>query len=307
MNLIKSYHNFSHTGDYCAELSILYKHITIDDTPIEVILSVHHDKTRFIVDSCGKLYMLLYRKVNHLVPDTAILLYDAAVTGICIKKILYNGYLFLILDEDGNLYGEKYFHVQKNELELFKTDVVDIVTIGGSYFTVDVNYNITCEESENMFYVEKYGLNSSSKFYLLDDDFYYIDDDKFCFQNDVICDNVKCVEVCDVPSGFMAMPSSHLFICVDTNNLITYGNCRKQASGGKESIHIQINDDVHDVFIIYHSGDYDINLSLCYVTSNGIFEISAHNQSKLLTENVNSYIKNVNCVTSLQIKSAAKI
>lgn len=315
MEFINTHHKFSHIGEYCFDLSIYYKHIAINDIPVNIVLSVCYNNIRFVTDECGKLYLLTYNKGVHLTPKTAVLLYDASVTGICIKKIFYEGSSFLILDEDGNLYGCNHISEETKNLNLLETEIDNFVKIGGFYFTINIYGEISCRNSYAKIIVEKYKLNSDSIFFFIFDHFCHVVDGNFCTGHDsVICTNVKHVDTKHIfpkeTPKKMANPIS--FICSDSNNTIYYSYCCDNVIN--EVHELSVKYDISDVFITSREC-YGYNWTVfCYITPIGIFEIkyksgeSNFGESKCLTPNVDSYIINIDTIVDKpQIKSAAKI
>lgn len=311
MNLINSTHKFSHIGDYCSDLSQYYKHVAIDDVPVEIVFSVSDNHIRFIIDSCNKLYMLEYKQEACLVPDSAILLYDASTTETCIKKIFYDGNLFLVLDTNGNLYGKYRFRKMIKQLDLFGTNIVDVIITNDLYFTVDANNKLHAPENRKMWYINNYNLKPNSKFFKFGTVFCHVlidssasisginvTNSNFCINNNTYIKNIKYADVCILPGRAMTSSNPIWFICFDTDGIIHYGNCCTKYHIEQKQ-HVKVNDDVNSVFITgknYSDDCYkhgDVYPIFCYTTSDGIFKIDCKTKStSLLTTDIESYIIN---------------
>ena len=60
IKIIGSIHKFSNYDNKCPALNSFAKNILIDNEHVSIVASVHYYESRFVIDTHGKLYLLMY-------------------------------------------------------------------------------------------------------------------------------------------------------------------------------------------------------------------------------------------------------
>ena len=350
MNIIGTHHKFTNiTNDNTCDnkspqrwifLNIFWKNIAIDALPLTIIQSTHRFNIRFILGACGKLYMLKYRKqlvqdsqniIPIMIPHKAQLLHDTQISGINIKKISYNGKHLLILSECGHLYR---YERSSSICIVINDNIRDIICHDMYYIMVNNENEILsdCDLGRVLPLLTRFNcMNPIIKFCF---DCHDTNRKFICLTasgelvnaSNTIAKNIKYFDFksCHCPQPGNKHWRQNWIVFCDGDNIIYYGAL------GFHFSKFSLRDDVNilGVFINYYTMimPYALNDDMkfinsrmepmiCYVTSDGIYEINRHESGRdfyntdenLITKNISDYFQDgCRILRPIRTKSAIK-